>query len=167
LLGQVYWPRALWRTILGRLPTPIPIDSYPDLLERVVAAFEDRLTITRRRGWGVRVPEELCGLGAQFELLERLVRRRLADLAPTLQGQPQGARLVQPQRLAGSGSRNPGPQRARRRAPSFKLGNSRRTRASRYRCDGVHVQVDLSWLQAVIRRRYCGHPWLGGLRSRP
>jgi hypothetical protein len=64
----------------------VAADSYPDLLERLFAAFEDRHTIAVIEDVARQCRDELTGQtapGAQFELLERLVRQRLADLAPT------------------------------------------------------------------------------------
>lgn len=66
-------------------------DSYADLLERLFVAFDDRHTMTVIEEMARRCRDELAGQtapGAQFELLERLVRQRLADPAPTRDGQP-------------------------------------------------------------------------------
>jgi hypothetical protein len=61
-------------------------ESYPDLLERLFAAFEDRHTIAAIDGVRRRCRDELTGQtvpGSELELLERLVRQRLSDLGST------------------------------------------------------------------------------------
>ncbi len=61
-------------------------DCYPDLLERLFAAFEDRHTFAVIKDVTARSESDLAGqtpTGAHFEMLERLARQRLIDLPPT------------------------------------------------------------------------------------
>lgn len=61
-------------------------DDYPDLLERLFAAFEDRHTFAVIKDVTARCRSDLAGqtpAGARFELLERLARQRLVDMSPT------------------------------------------------------------------------------------
>ena len=63
-------------------------DSYPDLLERLFAEFEDRQPLAVIETVVNQCHHELDGqtpAGAHFELLERLARLRLTDLNPPLQ----------------------------------------------------------------------------------
>ena len=64
----------------------VSADSYPDLLERLFAAFEDRHSLAVIEAVATQSRDELAGQtrpGAQFEMLERLARQRLADRPPT------------------------------------------------------------------------------------
>lgn len=61
-------------------------ESYADLLERLFAAFEDRHSLAVIEAVATESRVELAGQtrpGAQFEMLERLVRQRLADRPPS------------------------------------------------------------------------------------
>jgi len=58
-------------------------DSYAGLLERLLAEFEDRHTLSVIKEVAGQCRTELAGQaphGAQLKLLERLARQRLADL---------------------------------------------------------------------------------------
>lgn len=71
----------------------VAADSYPDLLERLFAAFEDRHALPVIEDVAARCRSELTGqtpAGAHFELLERLIRQRLTDMAPTRPTHPGG-----------------------------------------------------------------------------
>lgn len=64
----------------------VTADSYADTLERLFAAFEDRHTLAVIEGVATHCRAQLAGQtppGAHLELLERLARQRLDDLAPT------------------------------------------------------------------------------------
>jgi hypothetical protein len=61
-------------------------DSYADLMERLFAAYETRHSLTTIEDVVTQCRTDLTGQtppGARFELLERLVRRRLDDLPPS------------------------------------------------------------------------------------
>ncbi len=61
-------------------------DSYADLIERLFVSFEHRHTFSVIETIATQCQVELAGqtsLGAEYELLERLARHRLAELAPT------------------------------------------------------------------------------------
>lgn len=66
-------------------------DSFPDLLERLFAAFEQRHTLAVIENVTRQCDSELNGQtppGAQPELLERLAHQRLTDMAPTRNDSP-------------------------------------------------------------------------------
>ncbi len=61
-------------------------DSYPDLLERLFAAFEKIHTFAAIEDVAAQCQRDLAGQtspGAQLELLERLARQRLTDMSST------------------------------------------------------------------------------------
>lgn len=61
-------------------------DSYPDLLERLFIAFEETHTFNVIQDVSAQCRRDLTGettQGGYLELIERLARQRLTNLAPT------------------------------------------------------------------------------------